>query len=74
MALTSPDGTTWTQRTMPSNQTWSNLSWNGTIFCATINGGSIYATSPDGTSWTQLTLSGFNMRMVASAHFNFGTY
>lgn len=58
-AATSPDGITWTQRTLPSNASWEKLAWNGTVFCAlgAGNGSSNKAaTSPDGITWTARTL------------------
>ena len=59
-AATSPDGITWTQRTLPVSTYWSAIAWNGSVFCAiskkTTGGGNVAATSPDGITWTQRTL------------------
>ena len=59
IALTSPDGTTWTQKTLPSSAPWSRIVWNGTVFCAIAGTGTAStacATSPDGITWTSGTL------------------
>lgn len=54
---TSPDGTTWTVRTLPSAQNWSELAYgNGLFVICGINASNIFATSPDGITWTQRTL------------------
>ena len=57
---TSPDGITWTARTLPSSQTWWAIEWNGTVFCAIAGGqfiSNVAATSTDGITWTARTLS-----------------
>ena len=57
IAYTSPDGITWTQRTLPSSSQWNSIAWNGTVFCAISNtSGTVAATSPDGITWTARTL------------------
>jgi hypothetical protein len=50
---TSPDGVTWTSRTIPGSGAYyyNAVAWNGTVFCA-VGGGSLCATSPTGTTWT----------------------
>jgi hypothetical protein len=54
---TSPDGITWTVRTLPSTNTWAAIAWNGTNFCALgSTSGTVAATSPDGTTWTARTM------------------
>ena len=58
VGATSPDGITWTQRTLPS-ATWSSIAWNGSVFCAVAGDSAlstIAATSPDGITWTSRTL------------------
>jgi hypothetical protein len=55
---TSPDGITWTQRTLPSAASLAKIIWNGTIFCA-IGGGAVsnaVFTSTNGTSWSSGSL------------------
>ncbi len=42
--------------TLPTDAIWSNIAWNGTVFCAVAYNSSIAATSPDGVTWTQRTL------------------
>lgn len=56
--VTSPDGSIWTQRTMPITSTsWISCDWNGSVFCAVSNtAGTTAATSPDGVTWTLRTL------------------
>lgn len=57
VAFTSPDGVTWTQRTLPVSTNWQAIAWNGNVFCAIAYNTNIAATSPDGITWTQQTLS-----------------
>jgi len=60
MIATSPDGTTWTDRTGTAAPTrdcnWTSIAWNGSLFCAvsynTSTNGNQVMTSPDGTTWT----------------------
>ncbi|HEY6018470.1 MAG TPA: hypothetical protein VIY48_00785, partial [Candidatus Paceibacterota bacterium] len=62
-AATSPDGITWTLRTLPSTVPWKGIAWNGTTFCA-VAGGTTFggtlsnaaATSTDGITWAAQTL------------------
>lgn len=49
--ITSPDGITWTQRTMPSTHDWGCICFDGTKFVCLSNDG-YWATSTNGTSWT----------------------
>jgi hypothetical protein len=53
VAATSPDGITWTARTIPAG-TYQSVAWNGTVFVAV--GNSVVATSPDGVTWTARTI------------------
>src|SRR5574341_2002976 len=53
VAATSPDGITWTARTIPAG-TYRSVAWNGTVFAAV--GDSVAATSPDGITWTARTM------------------
>ena len=55
---TSPDGITWTLRHTgaAASVTYSDIAWNGTLFCATGSAVSACATSPDGITWTDRTL------------------
>ena len=55
IAATSTDGTTWTQRTLPSNQEWESVAYGGGTFVA-VTAGAVAATSSDGITWTQRTL------------------
>ena len=57
ICYTSPDGITWTSRTMPASTTWAAVAWNGTVFCAMPNSATntTCATSPDGITWTART-------------------
>ena len=59
---TSPDGVTWTSRTIPAG-TWRGVSSNGSVLCAVSNstagvGGA--ATSTDGVTWTTRDMPGTN--------------
>jgi hypothetical protein len=67
IAATSPDGITWTSRTLPFTDDWSSVCWSPELglFCTvgggTTGGAGIYtssnaATSPDGINWTGRTL------------------
>lgn len=54
---TSPDGITWTQRTLPNTTDWFSVSYgNGLFLAMSGNSNSISATSPDGINWTARTL------------------
>lgn len=53
---TSPDGITWTQRTMPVSAAWAGVRFGNGLFVAFIANSSTIATSPDGIAWTQRTL------------------
>ena len=58
-AATSPDGITWTERTLPSiTNSWINICWSPELrlFCAVANSSNKAATSPDGITWTERTL------------------
>lgn len=54
----SPDGITWTARTLPSANAWSAIAVNGAgLFCIVgSTSGTSAATSPDGITWTARTL------------------
>jgi hypothetical protein len=49
VAATSPDGITWTRRTLPAGN-WRDITYGNGVFVAVGDGGS--ATSPDGITWT----------------------
>lgn len=49
--ITSPDGITWTQRSMPSVHDWGCICFDGTKFVCLSNDG-YWATSTNGTSWS----------------------
>jgi hypothetical protein len=51
---TSPDGVTWTARSIP-NDFWWEVEHNGTLFLAVALYANRYATSPDGITWTGRT-------------------
>lgn len=57
IAATSPSGLsgTWTLRSLPVAAFWTDVAWNGFVFCAIGNNGTsnsnIVATSPDGITW-----------------------
>jgi hypothetical protein len=52
---TSPDGITWTQRSMPVVANWTAVTYGGGQFVAVTNG-AVAATSPDGITWTARVL------------------
>ena len=57
----SPDGITWTLKTLPINDNWRNICWSPELhmFCVvSVNGEGII--SPDGITWTKTTLSNIN--------------
>jgi len=56
IAATSPDGITWTQRTLPVSASWRSVTYGNNTFVAVASSSSIAATSPDGITWTQRTL------------------
>jgi hypothetical protein len=49
--ITSPDGTTWTTRTLPASHLWDSIIYGGGQFCA-LSGDGYAAASSDGLSWT----------------------
>jgi hypothetical protein len=56
LGATSPDGVTWTQRTLPyANAYYDGMAYGNGVFLA-VAGGNQAATSPDGVTWTQRTL------------------
>lgn len=55
-AATSPDGITWTQRTLPASASWSAITYGGGLFVAVAANAAIAVTSPDGITWTQRAL------------------
>jgi hypothetical protein len=54
VCATSPDGLTWTSRTIPAG-TYNAISWSGTRFVA-VGAAGVYAYSADGIAWTGGTL------------------
>jgi hypothetical protein len=58
IAATSPDGFTWTQRTLPSAGSWYTVVYGNGMFVAFCNASNKIATSPDGITWTARTLPG----------------
>lgn len=58
VCYTSPDGVTWTSRTMPSSQTWACVTYDGTSKFVAVAFGptTAAATSPDGITWTARTM------------------
>jgi hypothetical protein len=52
-AVTSPDGETWTARTLPNSKTWIDVVWGNGIFVALSSntGANNMAYSIDGTTW-----------------------
>lgn len=57
-AITSPDGETWTSRTIPAGS-WGTIAWNGSVFAALAwdTSPTKAITSPDGITWTNRTIS-----------------
>ena len=53
-AATSPDGITWTTRTMPRVANWQSVAFGNGVFVAMATG-NIAATSSDGIAWTETT-------------------
>ena len=62
---TSPDGVTWTERTVSTNNWWS-VCWSPEqgVFCAVAQSGNKAATSPDGETWTEWVLPSDSWRFV----------
>jgi len=56
-ACSSPDGITWTARTLPVSAWWRAMAYGAGLFVAVPDGNgvatTVYATSPDGINWTQ---------------------
>jgi hypothetical protein len=53
--MTSPDGVTWTSRTIPGSGTWRSVTYGEGLFVAVGSGTHPIKTSPDGISWTSRT-------------------
>ncbi|WP_313919878.1 phage tail protein, partial [Tahibacter sp.] len=51
ICATSPDGITWTDRTLPITDYWQDIASNGSIFVLVGSTANCY-TSPDGITWT----------------------
>lgn len=51
----SPDGITWTARTLPLSILWSSVCWTGSRFLVSAAGGTQIAWSNDGITWTSGT-------------------
>ncbi len=58
---TSPNGTTWTARTLPASTNCVNIVWGGGLFLITTNGTQGYS-SPDGITWTSQTIPTANQK------------
>lgn len=57
VSVSSDDGVNWTAGTLPVSEYWSDIAYNGTVFCAICNTTStVAATSSDGVTWVQRTL------------------
>jgi len=57
MGATSPDGTTWTLRTLPSGYAWKRLCWSSELSLFVVTSSGAFATSPDGITWTERAIS-----------------
>jgi len=65
VAASSPDGITWTTRTIPTAG-YCGVAYGGGMFVAVANdGGTVAASSPDGITWTTRTIPAANYRSVA---------
>jgi hypothetical protein len=53
--MTSPDGVTWTPRTIPTPNPINAIAWSGTQFVAVGGAPGTVITSPDGITWTLRT-------------------
>jgi hypothetical protein len=55
IVATSPDGRTWTSRSLPVTADWRSIAWSPerSIFVITSQGSAIACSSPDGINWTQ---------------------
>jgi len=58
-AATSPDGITWTARTLASTNNWQAITYGNGQFVAITYLSTVAATSPDGITWTNHVLSPF---------------
>ena len=56
IAATSPDGVTWTQRTLPASDNWQSVTYGNNTFVAVATDSTRAATSPNGITWTQRVL------------------
>lgn len=66
VAASSPNGFTWTTRTLPASASWSSVATDGTNYVAVSSGSTQGALSTNGTTWTSVTLpSSANWQKVA---------
>ena len=63
--ITSPDGATWTSRTIGSTSFWSAITFGNSRFVIVSNGGATAFTSTDGINWTSQTAISLNSRGIA---------
>jgi hypothetical protein len=56
VAFSIDGGMTWTQRTMPSSQSWVAAAYGNGMYVAVAYGGTVAAYSTDGVNWTASTL------------------
>lgn len=54
-AYSSPDGSTWTLRTLPTSQSWNEVASNGSIAIAIGGSSNSFASTTDGLTWTART-------------------
>lgn len=61
-AATSPDGITWTARTLPGSKIWTSVAYGAGTFCAVsgryVGGTNMAATSATGASWASQPIDG----------------
>ncbi|HET9554903.1 MAG TPA: hypothetical protein VFP50_18200 [Anaeromyxobacteraceae bacterium] len=63
---TSPDGVTWTSRTMPAGN-YTGVTFGASLYCAAGSAGA--ATSPDGITWTARTSPAFGALVWSGTQF-----
>lgn len=72
IAITSPDGITWTQRNLPSTSTWAAVEYGTNFVAVSTSTSNVALTSPDGITWTVRTLP--SQSSWSAIKYNNGTY
>jgi hypothetical protein len=71
-AKTSPNGVTWTARTLPSASAWNSVVWGNNKFVAVATDSNSGAISLDGTTWTTVSLGAVDSSIAGYQRVRYG--